>query len=309
MIILCLLSTISLFAFAGEREDSVDALVSELRKIDSIEKSFHYKTGKVVLKDGIGTINILPGYKFLEGKEALYIIQEIWGNLKEEEPLGMIVPANSGAVLADYAFIVNFQNIGYVKDGDAKDINYEDLLKQMKEENKESNKERSAQGVSTLELIGWANKPYYDEQKKILHWAKEYRVPGEENNTLNYDVRVLGRNGVLVLQAVAGMDQMDTVNKNLGNIIGMCSFNEGHRYSDFDSKTDDIAAWTIGGLVAGKVLAKAGFFAIILKNIKLLFLGLAAAGGGIWRFIKGRRKRREDELAYQTAPPEETPVV
>ena len=42
--------------------------------------------------------------------------------------------------------------------------------------------------------------------------------------------------------------------------------------ADFDSKIDNVAAWTIGGLVAGKVLAKAGFFAIILKFIKPLLL-------------------------------------
>lgn len=309
-IFLCIFSTMSLFVYAGDGEDSVNTLISELRKIDSLEKTFHYKTGKVVLKDGIGTLNVAPGFKFLEGKEALYVIQDMWGNLKGEEPLGMIVPANSGAIIADYAFIVSYDEIGYVKDHDAKDINYEDLLKQMKEDNKVSNKERIAQGLQTLVLIGWANKPYYDAQKKILHWAKEYSVPGSEVNTLNYDVRVLGRKGMLVLQAVAGMDQLDSVNKNLNPIIGMCSFNEGNRYSDFDSKTDDIAAWTIGGLVAGKVLAKAGFFALILKNIKLVLLAFAAAGGGIWRFITGRKKNREpDQTNHEEIPQEEIPVV
>jgi uncharacterized membrane-anchored protein len=81
----------------------------------------------------------------------------------------------------------------------------------------------------------------------------------------------------------------------------MVSFNKGNTYSDFDSKTDDIAAWTIGGLVAGKILAKVGFFALILKNIKLIGLAILALGGGIWRFIRGRRKK-EEEFVYESQP-------
>src|SRR5687768_2677521 len=97
---------------------------------------------------------------------------------------------------------------------------------------------------------------------------------------------------------------LDTVNKNLDNVLSMVAFNTGNKYSDFDSKTDDVAAWTIGGLVAGKVLAKVGFFAIILKYLKLILLGLAALGGGIFKFFKGRKKK-EDHV-YEPAPqPEE----
>jgi len=81
----------------------------------------------------------------------------------------------------------------------------------------------------------------------------------------------------------------------------MVSFTEGYKYSDYNSKTDAVAAWTIGGLVAGKVLAKVGFFAVILKFLKFIILGVVAIGGGIWRFITGRRKK-EEEFVYQPQP-------
>jgi hypothetical protein len=73
-------------------------------------------------------------------------------------------------------------------------------------------------------------------------------------------------------------------------VLNIVQFNEGFRYADFDSKVDDVAAWTIGGLVAGKVLAKAGLFALLAKFGGKILLVLGAAGAGLWRFFSGRRK-------------------
>ena len=98
-------------------------------------------------------------------------------------------------------------------------------------------------------------------------------MEGSEDNTLNYDVRVLGRKGVLVLQAVSGISQLDSVKQNIDPLLHAVAFTDGNKYSDFDASTDEIAAWTIGSLVAGKVLAKAGFFAFILKFGKLFVIG------------------------------------
>ena len=72
-------------------------------------------------------------------------------------------------------------------------------------------------------------------------------------------------------------------------MLNSVEFNQGNKYSDFNPSVDKVAAWTIGGLVAGKVLAKAGLFAIILKFGKVIILGLAAVGGTIWKFITGKK--------------------
>jgi len=304
-----LLATLLTFrcAFAGEPTDtSTAALMEQMRILDSIEGTLHYKTGTVTLQNGIGTINIAPGFKFLEANEARFILEDVWGNLKGQTAIGMILPANAKAVIADYAFLVEYEPIGYVKDDDADDINYDELLKDMKDEISKSNDQRIKAGISTMELLGWAEKPYYDKQRKLLYWAKELKVGGTEENTLNYDIRILGRKGVLILQAVSGMSQLDSVNANKEAILKMVSFNEGSRYEDFDSNVDEVAAWTIGGLVAGKVLAKAGILALILKNIKLILLGVVALGGGIWRFITGKKKKEEEVTYDEPAPVEET---
>lgn len=293
----------SLFLSAQGPADSLQMVIDEMKARDSIEKTLDYKTGPINLPNGIASINVPDGFKFLEAEQAKFVVEDIWGNLKGQSPLGLLFPVTSGATdPGGYAFVVQYDDIGYVKDGDADKIKYEDLLKEMKKESIKDNEERKKAGLHAMDLVGWAAKPYYDKEKKVLHWAKEFDVEDYDINTLNYDIRILGRKGVLILQAVAGMDQLDSVNRNIENVLSMVSFNEGHRYADFDSKTDNIAAWTIGGLVAGKILAKVGFFALILKNIKLVIVGIIAFGGVIWKFITGRRrKKEEEELVYAPA--------
>ncbi len=288
--------------FAKEPGDTLQMIEQELKRLDSIESSFHYQTGKVEIGNGIASMNIPSTFKYLGPSEAQYVIEDLWGNPKSQAPLGLLLPAHTNATDAGgYAFIIQFENIGYVKDNDADKIDYDDLLKELKTSSAKENEERRKQNIFTMDLLGWAAKPYYDKEKKVLHWAKEYSVEGQEHHTLNYDIRVLGRKGVLTLQAVSAMDQLDSVNNHINDVLGMVSFNEGSRYSDFDSSTDEVAAWTIGGLVAGKVLAKVGFFAVIMKFLKFIIIGIALAGGAIWKFITGRKKK-EAELEYQPQP-------
>lgn len=296
----------SLLVSAGEPGDTLQ-LIQELKRLDSIENSFHYQTGKIEIGNGIATMNIPSTFRYLGPSEAKYVIEDLWGNPKSNEaPLGMLLPASTNATDAGgYAFIIQYENIGYVKDADADKINYDDLLKELKESSAKENEERKKQNIFTMDLVGWAAKPFYDKETKVLHWAKEYSIPGTEQNTLNYDIRILGRKGVLTLQAVSAMDQLDSVNNHINDVLGIVAFKEGNRYSDFDSSTDEVAAWTIGGLVAGKVLAKAGFFAVILKFLKFIIIGIGLAGGAIWKFITGRKKKQE-ELEYQPQPVVET---
>ena len=302
----CCFLAFGLPVLAGEKDSiPTDQEKAIQHVVDSINASFNWKTGSISLANGEINLNIPKGFKFLDARQSQYVLEDLWQNLKDSSVLGMVFPDSMGPLI-DYswAFVVTYSKIGYVKDDDANDINYDDLLKQMKKDAEEANKLRASQGLSRFDLVGWAQTPYYDHNQKVLHWAKEYKSESPVN-TLNYDVRVLGRYGVLSLNAVATINQLPEVKNNIGNVLKMATFADGYAYKDFDSKVDEVAAWTIGGLVAGKVLAKVGFFALILKNIKLVILAIAAAGGGIWRFITGRRKKKEEEYAPVPVTPEE----
>ena len=217
--------------------------------------------------------------------------------------MGMLVKENYEVLNeGGWAFILTFNKMGYVEDGDASKIDYDDLLKEMQSGEAEENKEREKNGFGAIHMLGWASKPYYDEKNKVLHWAKSLKFAANEDTTLNYDVRVLGRYGVLSMNAVGSIGDLDDIKQNIPSVTKIAHFTSGNAYADFDSKIDEVAAVTIGGLVAGKVLAKAGILALLLKNIKLIFLAIAGAGGFIWKKISGRKKEEDsfEEPAAET---------
>lgn len=264
--------------------------------LDSIQKSFKWQTGTIELSDGLATIEVPAGFRYLNAAQSNSVLSDLWGNPPNNNSLGMLFPDNCGPLDTNcFAFNIVFNDIGYVEDKDANEINYDDLLADLQKEAIESNEERTKEGYEAIEIVGWASTPFYDKSKNILHWAKEIKFgDGSNGNTLNYDVRVLGRKGVLSLNAIGDMNDLEPIKASIPGVITGVSFKEGQRYADFDSKIDKVAAWTIGGLVAGKILAKAGFFAIILKFIKPILLVIFGGGASVWRFITGRRKEEEE---------------
>jgi uncharacterized membrane-anchored protein len=158
------------------------------------------------------------------------------------------------------------------------------------------NPERKKAGFPTIELVGWATPPRYDAETKKLYWAKELRFEDNEVNTLNYNIRilVLGRSGVLVLNAVADIGDLDTVEKATPEVLAAVDFTAGNRHQDFDPSIDKVAAYGIGALIAGKVAAKAGLFKVILGAILAAKKVLIVAGVAIAVFVGrllGRKKK------------------
>ena len=87
--------------------------------------------------------------------------------------------------------------------------------------------------------------------------------------------------GVLVLNAVASMDRLESVRRDMAKVIGFVEFNGGHRYADFIPGTDKVAEYGIATLIAGGLAAKAGLFKVLLGALvalkKVIVLGLVAA--------------------------------
>ncbi|MDJ1469855.1 DUF2167 domain-containing protein [Xanthocytophaga flava] len=293
-----------LFVSLVSKATDVDSTAIYKAKIDSIEHSLKYQHGKIKLEGGIGELIIPAGFKYLDPKQAEYVLTELWGNPKQAT-LGLIVPEDQG-VLGEktWAFDIQYDEMGYVKDDDADDINYEKLLEEMQNDAVEANKEREEQGYEPIKLVGWANKPFYDENRKILHWAKELKFGDEEVNTLNYNVRILGRKGVLILNAIGSMQELPVINKNIDKVLNIVQFSDGYKYSDFNPDVDEVAAYTVGGLVAGKVLAKVGILAFVGKFFKIIAVAVIGGVSALWKWLTGRRKD-DTELATAT---DETPT-
>jgi uncharacterized membrane-anchored protein len=264
----------------AQKKDSAETAELETRKkYIAREKEIKYQTGKIDIGSDI-ELNVPKGYKYIGLKDAEYIVNELWSNPPDATMRGMLVAEDYNSLSTDkWAFIVSYEDEGYVKDEDADKIDYTEMKKEIQADEKESNEARKKQGYAAMHFIDWASKPYYDKQEKILHWAKNFKFGDQEDTTLNYDVRILGRKGLISLNAVGISTDLEDIKKHIPEIMHVATFKQGSRYADFDSKTDKIAAYTIGGLVAGKLLAKAGIAALFLKNIKLFFLGIAALFG------------------------------
>jgi uncharacterized membrane-anchored protein len=305
-LLLQLLMAVPFFAAASPPDDSLENYLEKYHEfVDSVNSTLKYETGKITLEEGKVILSVPEGFKYLGKEQSKQVLTSLWGNPESstEGVLGMIFPAASGPIGdSTYAFVVSFSEVGYVKDNDADDIDYDELIKNLKKEEESENINRLKQGYEPVYLIGWAQKPFYDKQRKILHWAKEFKFgDGERTHTLNYEIRILGRKGMLSLNAVSAIDNLSIVNKDISKVLDIASFTQGNTYSDFNPDLDEVATWTIGGLVAGKLLAKAGLFAVILKFLAPIwkFLLLAILPIGAWM---KKRFTKKEEQRYAAVP-------
>jgi uncharacterized membrane-anchored protein len=253
-----------------------------------------YQTGTILLPNKVATLNLNDNYRYLDPTQTETLLVA-WGNPPGSETLGSVVPAAlSPFDDGGWAVIVTYLDEGHVDDADAKEIDYDDLLKDMQEDTREGSKERVEAGYGSVDLVGWAQPPHYDALARKLHWAQELKFGESETNTLNYEVRVLGREGVLSLNAVAGMPQVEMVARDMQGLLTMAAFNEGHRYEEFNKDTDKMAAYGIGALVAGGLAAKAGLFAklgaLLIAGKKFIIIGVVALGGFLVRIFRGRKQ-------------------
>ncbi len=303
---LALVLLIATPALAQTEEEERQALAAQGLSLEEIDQyltakanilaSLERQTGTINLRKANATLEVPENFYYLDPQDAQTVLVEIWGNPPGEEGLGMLFPAEySPFDLESWGVTIDWQDDGYVSDDDANQINYDELLSELQQTARESNQYRSEQGYPTVELLGWAERPYYDASAHKLYWAKELAFQGVDDNTLNYDIRVLGRRGVLVLSFVANMAQKSAIDANREAVLAMAEFNEGDRYMDY-VEGDKLAGYGIGALVAGATglaLAKKGVFAAVLIFLKkfgvLLVAGLLAGG----RALMGKKKTEQ----------------
>ena len=220
----------------------------------------HLQRGKITMPGGIATLDLPANFRYLSPTDAERVLVDAWGNPPGMVSLGMIVPAKTSVLERDsWGVIVTYEKEGHIKDDDADSIKYDELLKDMQASVLDNNAERKKQGYPGIHLMGWAEKPSYAKDTHKLYWAKDLMVDGGEHS-LNYNVRVLGREGVLNLNAIASMQQIEAIKKEMQQVTAFTEFTEGNRYTDFDSKTDKVAEYGLAALVAGGVASKLGLF-------------------------------------------------
>lgn len=262
---------------------------------EEFEAKLGYQTGTVTLGSGIATIAIPPSFRFIGPEGSRRLLTQAWGNPPESADgvLGMLIPAAASPLSKQgWGIAITYDEDGYVNDSDAASIDYAKLLKQMQDATAAENQERSQRGFPAITVIGWAEPPTYDPSSHKMYWAKDLLFGSSAEHTLNYNIRILGRRGVLVLNAIAGMNQLPSVRSETQNVLTAVNFAEGHRYTDYLPGKDKAAAYGVAGLVIGATAAKAGFFKLLWVGIlafkKLIIAGIVGLAGAIRSLFRGR---------------------
>ena len=239
---------------------------------------------QAVLKLPEGFIYIPPA----EGQRLLMAM----GNRVGEGMLGLIFPQSD----AEWFVAMRFLKSGYIKDDDAKEWKTDELLQNLKEGTEESNKERRTRGYPEIEVTGWVEAPKYDATTHRLVWSLASRAkgaPAGAENGVNYNTYALGREGYISMNLVTGMNTVEAEKPIAQQLLAALEYNDGKRYTQFDSNTDHVAEFGLAALIGGIAAKKLGLFAIIaaflVKFAKIIGIALIALLGFIGKMM-GRKK-------------------
>lgn len=300
-------------------DEQIAAFVSEF------EASLNRQTGVIPLPRGHATLNVPEGFFFLDATDSNRVLVDIWGNPPDSTVDGMLFPEGASPFQSDgWGAVITYEDTGYVSDEDATSIDYDMLIDAMREAAQEENPTRVEQGYPTIDIVGWAAQPRYDAAAHKLYWAKELTFGDGAEHVLNYDMRVLGRQGVLSLKFVADLSQLRVVEQASPAVLAIAEFDPGFRYADFNASTDAKADFGIAGLVGGaaaaSLLAKnAGILGVVLLFLKkawfLVILALGAVGGFIRQLFARKPSKAKQKVQQRAAtaffdgpPAEESPT-
>jgi len=267
-------------------------------KKEEPKSAVQWQVGPMKAKLGdLAEINVPKGYIFADAANSKIFMQET-GNLVTNTEYGTI--AKQGE---DWFVIFEFDQSGYVKDDEKGELDADALLSSLQESNKAGNEERKKQGIPSLTIEGWFEKPHYDAATHNLVWATVLRSESGAKN-INHNMRILGRKGVMSATLVASQEQMQASLVEYNNLIKAYSYTPDNLYSAFKSG-DKVAEYGLSALVLGGAAAaavKTGLLKTILKFLvagwKLVAVGLFALGAAIKKLFD--RKKAEPAEVAQT---------
>jgi uncharacterized membrane-anchored protein len=183
---------------------------ARIAKIEALAKDLHPATGDIRIAEAEAVLHLGKDYYFLPAAEARRVLVDAWGNPPEvaTDVLGLVFPAGKTFLDDTWGAVVTFDRSGWVSDEDAQSTDYNALLGQMQEGEDELNERRTSEGYPAQHLVGWAQQPVYDPKTHSVVWAQNIQFTGQAENSLNYDVRLLGRRGVLSLNMLTGMSKL-----------------------------------------------------------------------------------------------------
>jgi len=224
---------------------------------EEIEATLRYTQGTLNLANGLVTLELPPGFRFLDAKQAEDLLHKIsfrrFGMSKvpthtdnAEWLLGF--RCNAGMIcrsdvspLSERScnVIVHYDDRGHMSDDQAGQIDLREVLR-----------DRQERGRSwftfvvtgkPLHVIDWAKVPHYDVANRRLCWADETSVSNSGEHELWYHACLLGRTGALEMTAIAPMSRLTDTEAAVEQIMAGAKFNPRWRYEDYAPRDDKSA--------------------------------------------------------------------
>lgn len=246
---------------------------------------------KVALIDQ-ASLQLPDGKAFIPKNEGLRILRAFGNSPDADGMVGLVVGLGAGD---DWIVVVRYVKEGYIKDDDAKNWNAGELLTNLKDGIEESNTDRRARGFPELEAVGWVEAPAYDSSRRRLVWSlamKRKEAPAGQTTGVNYNTYALGRDGYFSLNMVTDSSKVEGLKPTAATLLAGLSYVPGKRYEDFNSSTDQVAAYGLAALVGGVAAKKLGLLAVgaafFAKFAKIIILAVVGLGAAVTKFLARR---------------------
>lgn len=241
----------------------------------------------VPLRD-LAVIHLPDPYSFIPANEGAALMRAM-GNRTDESFHGLIISKQQD----QYWFVtIDYRDSGHLKDDDAKSWNADELLQNIKDGTEADNKDRTERGFPALDVVGWVEKPAYDETTHRLVWSMLAKERGNEAQaaTINYNTYALGREGYFELNLITVENAIGADRKHAGALLTALDYKPGQRYEDFNASTDRVAEYGLAALIGGIAAKKLGLLAVIgvalAKFWKVILIAFAVGGGGIFKLFR-----------------------
>jgi|GEM_PF-3218958 len=192
-----------------------------------------------------------------------------------------------------WSISITLADVGYVSDADANQLDADALFAEIAKGTMRQNATRRAKHTAELFLDSWSSPPSYLSERHTLGWGLALHTA--DGPVLNELTNVLGRRGYVGLNLIASPDDIVAARLDAASTLDGVRFQSGHRYQDFDARTDRHSGMSLRNLVVGggvvAVASKVGLLAKIALIAKKALLAIGAVFAGLWKWITGRRKQ------------------
>lgn len=274
--------------------EELEQLDPETRAFLEVMQSIDWLEGPAVGKLGAqGEVKVPEGFHFT-GAAGTRKFLEANQNPTSGREMGMVGPTDLSWVI-----FMDYNPIGYVPDDERESLDAEAMLEAMREGNEQGNAERKRRGWNTISLSDWKVAPRYDERTNNLEWALLIIDDDTGSETLNHNIRLLGREGVMEVTVMLDEANYGEVMPEAHKTLAGFTFVDGKAYADY-RQGDRIAEYGLAALVTGGALAVAAKTGLLAKLFKLLAkfgIFIAAGVAAVGAKIFGKRRQAEAEEA------------